>query len=240
MPWPGPGDHGPGAGRPVRRVRARRVPASRPCACSAVVPPGAYPGTSFPGLIDLAAGVIALAWPGPTALVLVLVVASWAVIAGLIELVGRVREHRASRYPGTVHPRRRGLRRVRSGAVRAPRSRRDHPGAAVRPVQPEIYGARALVQGIELRLTRNAVHSALPQRTPASDDVRRAAVQFGGLDRTCPAGGRRRLPRPPPSLGTCGALRQAPEYSNIRTALGSTGCSPGTFVKCSSVTTHQQ
>ena len=36
------------------------------------------------GLLDLAAGAIALAWPGPTALVLVLIVGSWAVIAGLL------------------------------------------------------------------------------------------------------------------------------------------------------------
>src|SRR5271165_6868914 len=38
------------------------------------------------GLVDLAAGVIALAWPGPTALVLVPIVASWAVVAGLVEI----------------------------------------------------------------------------------------------------------------------------------------------------------
>ncbi|HTQ94590.1 MAG TPA: DUF308 domain-containing protein, partial [Streptosporangiaceae bacterium] len=37
------------------------------------------------GLADLAAGVITLAWPGPTALVLVLIVGIWAVIAGLVE-----------------------------------------------------------------------------------------------------------------------------------------------------------
>ena len=37
------------------------------------------------GLADLAAGVIALAWPGPTALVLVLIVGTWAIIAGLAE-----------------------------------------------------------------------------------------------------------------------------------------------------------
>ncbi len=37
------------------------------------------------GLADLAAGVIALVWPGPTALVLVLIVGVWAVIAGLTE-----------------------------------------------------------------------------------------------------------------------------------------------------------
>src|SRR6201987_2592140 len=37
-------------------------------------------------LVDLAAGVIALAWPGPTALVLVLIVGIWAITAGLIEI----------------------------------------------------------------------------------------------------------------------------------------------------------
>jgi uncharacterized membrane protein HdeD (DUF308 family) len=31
-----------------------------------------------------------------------------------------------------------------------------------------VYGARAVVQGIELRRTRNAVHSALPQRMAGS------------------------------------------------------------------------
>src|SRR4249919_1969058 len=40
------------------------------------------------GLADLAAGVIALAWPGPTALVLVLIVGVWAITAGLIEIAG--------------------------------------------------------------------------------------------------------------------------------------------------------
>jgi uncharacterized membrane protein HdeD (DUF308 family) len=37
------------------------------------------------GLADLAAGIIALAWPGPTALVLVLIVGVWAIVAGLVE-----------------------------------------------------------------------------------------------------------------------------------------------------------
>src|SRR6516165_6163732 len=37
-------------------------------------------------LIDLAAGVVALVWPGPTALVLVLVVAIWAFVAGFAEI----------------------------------------------------------------------------------------------------------------------------------------------------------
>jgi uncharacterized membrane protein HdeD (DUF308 family) len=38
------------------------------------------------GLIDLAAGVVALAWPGPTAFVLVIVVASWALVGGFAEV----------------------------------------------------------------------------------------------------------------------------------------------------------
>lgn len=39
------------------------------------------------GLVDVAAGVVAVAWPGATALVLVMLVASWAVVTGIIELV---------------------------------------------------------------------------------------------------------------------------------------------------------
>ena len=38
------------------------------------------------GLISLAAGVIALVWPGPTALVLVLIIGIWAVIGGFVEI----------------------------------------------------------------------------------------------------------------------------------------------------------
>src|SRR5215471_8118327 len=37
------------------------------------------------GLIDLAAGVVALVWPTPTALVLVIVVAAWALVSGIAE-----------------------------------------------------------------------------------------------------------------------------------------------------------
>jgi uncharacterized membrane protein HdeD (DUF308 family) len=38
------------------------------------------------GLVDLAAGVFALAWPAPTALVLVIVVAAWALAGGVAEV----------------------------------------------------------------------------------------------------------------------------------------------------------
>jgi uncharacterized membrane protein HdeD (DUF308 family) len=39
------------------------------------------------GLISLAAGVVALVWPAPTALVLVLVIGIWAVAGGIVEVV---------------------------------------------------------------------------------------------------------------------------------------------------------
>ena len=38
-------------------------------------------------LIGVAAGVVALAWPGPTAYVLVIVVAAWALVSGVVEVV---------------------------------------------------------------------------------------------------------------------------------------------------------
>jgi uncharacterized membrane protein HdeD (DUF308 family) len=43
------------------------------------------------GLVCLAAGVIAVAWPGPTVFVLVMVVAAWAVVAGLLEFFAAFR-----------------------------------------------------------------------------------------------------------------------------------------------------
>jgi uncharacterized membrane protein HdeD (DUF308 family) len=47
---------------------------------------GPVAGHLLLGLVDLAAGVIAVVWPGPTALVLVLVIGIWAVAGGLVEL----------------------------------------------------------------------------------------------------------------------------------------------------------
>src|SRR5579872_3969214 len=52
---------------------------------------GPVAGHLLLGLADLAAGVIALAWPAPTALVLVLIVGAWAVIAGLAEFLAAFR-----------------------------------------------------------------------------------------------------------------------------------------------------
>ena len=112
------------------------------------------------GLVDLAAGVIALAWPGPTALVLVLIVGVWAVIAGLVEIAaafgaGEAAGARAMFILG-------GLVTIAFGVVLCAR-----PGvgaitlALLFGLFNLIYGTWALVQGIELRRTRKDLHSAV-------------------------------------------------------------------------------
>jgi len=47
---------------------------------------GPVAGHLLLGLVDLAAGVIAVIWPAPTAFVLVIVVAAWALAGGLAEI----------------------------------------------------------------------------------------------------------------------------------------------------------
>src|ERR1700747_1715221 len=118
------------------------------------------------GLLDLAAGVIALAWPGPTALVLVLIVGSWAVIAGLFEIFA------AFRAGETVGTRALfilgGLVSVAFGVVLFAR-----PGmgaitlALLFGLFNLIYGISVLTHGIELRQTRKTLHSVLREKTAA-------------------------------------------------------------------------
>ncbi len=123
------------------------------------------------GLVDLAAGVIALAWPGPTALVLVLIVGVWAVIAGLVEIAaafgaGEAAGTRAMFILG-------GLVSIAFGVVLCAR-----PGvgaitlALLFGLFNLIYGTWALVQGIELRRTATTLHhpvrdKAVPEKNSA-------------------------------------------------------------------------
>jgi uncharacterized membrane protein HdeD (DUF308 family) len=120
------------------------------------------------GLVDIAAGVVALAWPGPTALVLVLIVGIWAVIAGLVEIAaafqaGEPGGTRALFILG-------GLVSVAFGVVLCAR-----PGlgaitlALLFGLFNLIYGGWALVQGIELRRTGKTLHSMVKPREAAED-----------------------------------------------------------------------
>jgi len=113
------------------------------------------------GLADLAAGVVALAWPGPTALVLVLIVGVWAVIAGLVEFSaafasGEPAGTRALLILG-------GLVTTAFGVVLCAR-----PGigaitlALLFGLFNLIAGIWMLAQGIELRHTGKTLHSVRP------------------------------------------------------------------------------
>jgi len=115
------------------------------------------------GLVDFAAGVVALAWPGPTALVLVLVVGTWAVVTGVIEFASGFRAHepagtRALLILG-------GLFSIAFGVVLFAR-----PGvgavtlAVLFGLFNLVYGTWALVRGIEMRQARSTLHSIHPEK----------------------------------------------------------------------------
>ena len=117
------------------------------------------------GLIDIAAGVVALAWPGPTAYVLVIVVAAWAIVAGVTEFIagfmaGETAGIRAMLLLG-------GLISVAFGVVLFAR-----PGVGALTLAllfgmfALIYGVSQISLGIQLRGAGNAIRSALG--TPAS------------------------------------------------------------------------
>ena len=118
------------------------------------------------GLVDLAAGVVALVWPGPTALVLVLIVGTWAVIAGLVEIAAafQVGEQGGTRAMFILG----GLVSVAFGAVLCAR-----PGigaitlALLFGLFNLAYGTWGLVHGIELRRIRKTLHSAVEETEPA-------------------------------------------------------------------------
>ena len=118
------------------------------------------------GLVDLAAGVVALAWPGPTALVLVLVVGIWAVVAGVVEFAAAFQagEQAGTRAMFILG----GLVTIAFGVVLCAR---PEIGAITLALLfglfNLIYGTWALVQGIELRRTRKAVQSAVGGTGPA-------------------------------------------------------------------------
>ena len=112
------------------------------------------------GLVDLAAGVIALVWPAPTALVLVLVIGFWAVVGGFVEFFtafqsGETAGTRALFILG-------GLVSIAFGVVLFAR-----PGvgavtlALLFGLFSIIYGVSQIVMGVELRRTGHTADEIL-------------------------------------------------------------------------------
>jgi uncharacterized membrane protein HdeD (DUF308 family) len=109
-------------------------------------------------LIDVAAGVIALVWPGPTALVLVLVVGIWAFIGGVFEIFAAFQsgETAGTRALFTVT----GLVSILFGVLLFAR-----PGvgavtlALLFGLFALIYGISQITMGIELRRTGKTLNS---------------------------------------------------------------------------------
>jgi uncharacterized membrane protein HdeD (DUF308 family) len=111
-------------------------------------------------LVDVAAGVVALVWPGPTALVLVLIVGIWAVMAGIFEIFvgfapGEAAGTRALFFLT-------GLVSVAFGVVLF-----AHPNigafalALLFGLYSLIYGVSLIVMGVDARRAAKDVHKAM-------------------------------------------------------------------------------
>jgi uncharacterized membrane protein HdeD (DUF308 family) len=112
------------------------------------------------GLIDLAAGVVALVWPGPTAYVLVIIVAAWALVGGLAEIFAGFQsgETAGTRAMFILA----GLVSVAFGVVLFAR---PNVGAVTLALLfglfSLIYGISQITLGIQLRQTGQTLHSVL-------------------------------------------------------------------------------
>jgi uncharacterized membrane protein HdeD (DUF308 family) len=119
-------------------------------------------GNLLLGLVHLAAGVVALVWPQPTALVLVLVVAFWAVVTGLVEFFagfgrGETAGTRAMFILG-------GLVSIAFGVVLfANPSIGAVTLALFFGLFSLVYGIWQIALGIELRRTGKTLHSAFTE-----------------------------------------------------------------------------
>jgi uncharacterized membrane protein HdeD (DUF308 family) len=122
------------------------------------------------GLVDVGAGVIALAWPGPTALVLVLLVGAWAMVAGLVEIYAgsQVGESAGTRALFFVS----GLISIAFGIVLFAR-----PGvgavtlALLFGLFNLVYGFWALIEGIDLRRAHRTVDSLVDEQPRKHDQL---------------------------------------------------------------------
>jgi len=112
-------------------------------------------------LIDVAAGIVAVVWPGPTALVLVIVVAVWAFVSGFFELFAAFQsgETAGTRAFFILA----GLVSIAFGVVLAARPQIGAVTLALLfGLYSMIYGVSMIVVGIEGRRTGKTLDSVLP------------------------------------------------------------------------------
>ena len=118
------------------------------------------------GLADLAAGVIALAWPGPTALVLVLIVGCWAVFAGLFGIFVAFRADELARSRALFI-----LSGLGAVAFGVSLFARPAMGAVALALLFGLFsltnGAGLIMQGIGLRKNRKTRPSIVPHKNAA-------------------------------------------------------------------------
>ncbi|HLM95566.1 MAG TPA: HdeD family acid-resistance protein [Acidimicrobiales bacterium] len=131
---------------------------------------GSVVGHLLLGLVDVGAGVIALAWPGPTALVLVLLVGAWAMVGGLVEIYAgfQVGESAGTRALFVVS----GLISIAFGIVLF-----AHPviGAVTLALLfglfNLVYGFWALIEGIDVRRAHRTVDSLVDEQSRRGDQL---------------------------------------------------------------------
>ena len=115
-------------------------------------------------LACLAAGVVALVWPGPTAYVLVLVVATWAVVTGVFEFFAAFQEGETAGMRALFIIS--GLVSIAFGVVLF-----AHPRigaftlALLFGLFALIYGVAELVAGIEMRRQASMTEPEQPRKT---------------------------------------------------------------------------
>jgi uncharacterized membrane protein HdeD (DUF308 family) len=123
---------------------------------------GPVAGHLLLGLVDAAAGAVAIAWPGPTALVLVLVLATWTIVTGLFEVYAGLATDAESGTRSLFILG--GLVSVAFGIVLC-----AHPSMGAISLAwlfgffNLVAGSFMMTRGIELRRTAATLHSLLPQ-----------------------------------------------------------------------------
>jgi uncharacterized membrane protein HdeD (DUF308 family) len=123
---------------------------------------GSVVGHLLLALLDAAAGVVAIVWPGPTALVLVLIVGIWAVAAGVAEVIAAfARGESAGTRAMFILA---GLVSIAFGVVLFSR---PNIGAVTLALLfglfSLVFGVSEIVMGAQLRHTGKTLHSMVDQ-----------------------------------------------------------------------------